>query len=257
MRPRRAIRTALVFVLLGAVATVLTSWAIHALVAWRGSTWIDGKATFSGNAWLRPESLEWPRDRVRTEYAEIAPIADIDSAFFGSEWSLGWTSRRRWVCVGRGEPGGLVYSNDHLSITTMGLPWHAMRVVSFQTSPSSNPADRTTSPSLSPRHGIQLVDGSPNSDYIVDRFALPLLPLWPGFLINTFFYALLLFIAWRLPGVLRRAVRRRGRCVGCGYSRDGLDGGAACPECGAGVRLIGARRVTTEPSQKAAYHGSP
>ena len=236
MRCRRAIRTALVFVLLGAVATVLSAWAIHALVAWRGSTWFDGKATSSGDAWLRPESLEWPRDRVPTEYATIAPIADIDSAFVGGEWALGWTSRQWWVCVGRGEPGGLVYSNDHLSITTMGLPLHAMRVASFQTSPSSNPANRTTSPSLSPRHGIQLVDGSPNSRYIVDRFALPLLPLWPGFAINTAFYALLLFLTWRVPFFVHRTLRRRrGRCPACGYDREGLDAGAACPECGAGM----------------------
>jgi hypothetical protein len=79
---------------------------------------------------------------------------------------------------------------------------------------------------------------SPTYHDPLDRFALPLLPLWPGFLINTFFYAILTFALIRGPRVLRRALRRRGgRCVGCGYDRAGLDPLAACPECGAGVGI--------------------
>ena len=37
MRFRRAIRTAIVFVLLGAVATIATSWAFHAIARYRMS----------------------------------------------------------------------------------------------------------------------------------------------------------------------------------------------------------------------------
>ncbi len=61
---------------------------------------------------------------------------------------------------------------------------------------------------------------------------LPLLPLWPGFPINTLFYASLLWLLIPGPFVLRRLIRRRrGLCPACGYDlRHGEH--EACPECG-------------------------
>ena len=65
---------------------------------------------------------------------------------------------------------------------------------------------------------------------------LPLRPIWPGFAINTIFYAALLWMLWLSPFVVRRVVRRRrGRCINCGYDLRGTSGGGGevCPECGA------------------------
>jgi len=62
--------------------------------------------------------------------------------------------------------------------------------------------------------------------------AIPLLPIWPGLLLNTAFYgtlwALLLF---GLPLLRQTRRRRKGRCPRCNYDlkRD-LEHG--CPECG-------------------------
>ncbi len=71
---------------------------------------------------------------------------------------------------------------------------------------------------------------------------LPLLPLWPGFALNTIFYAALAWGLWQLPLAIRRRRRRRkGLCVRCGYDLKGIpiDGGEGalggvrvCPECG-------------------------
>jgi hypothetical protein len=59
---------------------------------------------------------------------------------------------------------------------------------------------------------------------------LPLVPLWPGFLVDTAFWGGAAFLVWSVPGFVRRGVRRRrGRCVRCGYELKGL---AVCPECG-------------------------
>ncbi len=61
---------------------------------------------------------------------------------------------------------------------------------------------------------------------------LPLHPMWPGFLINTFFYAVILWLLWSTPFATRRLTRkRRGRCVRCGYDLRHAEH-EACPECG-------------------------
>jgi len=65
------------------------------------------------------------------------------------------------------------------------------------------------------------------------RAELPLCPVWPGFLVNTVFYALILFPLVQIPFVVRRLIRRRRRrCPQCGYDLRGALPGAGCPECG-------------------------
>ncbi len=62
--------------------------------------------------------------------------------------------------------------------------------------------------------------------------ALPLRPLWPGFAINTIFYAAILSLLTFGPFAARRLIRdKRGRCIKCGYNLRG-DLSAGCPECG-------------------------
>ncbi len=67
----------------------------------------------------------------------------------------------------------------------------------------------------------------------------PLRPIWPGFAINTLFYATLLWLlAWG-PFPLRRSLRlRRGLCPTCAYP---MGESAVCTECG---RLL-PKRVAT------------
>lgn len=66
---------------------------------------------------------------------------------------------------------------------------------------------------------------------------LPVLPIWPGFAINTVFYALILWMLFAAPFALRRKMRiKRGLCPRCAYDLRGRPLHAeACAECG--VRL--------------------
>jgi hypothetical protein len=76
--------------------------------------------------------------------------------------------------------------------------------------------------------GIEL-DSDPGHQMIK---AIPIIPIWPGFAINTLFYAAIAWGLWQVPLAIRRRRRRSlNRCVKCGYDLNGLAAGAACPEC--------------------------
>jgi hypothetical protein len=67
-----------------------------------------------------------------------------------------------------------------------------------------------------------------------DDRTLPLRPIWPGFAINTVFYAALLRPVSLVPGMVRRTIRRtRGQCPACAYP---IGTSNVCTECGAAVR---------------------
>ncbi len=60
-------------------------------------------------------------------------------------------------------------------------------------------------------------------------------PIWPGFAVNTLFYAAILWLVIPGPFALRRHIRRkRGRCISCGYDLRHADHDA-CPDCGAAI----------------------
>ncbi|MFI4896321.1 MAG: hypothetical protein ACIARR_00675 [Phycisphaerales bacterium JB059] len=61
-------------------------------------------------------------------------------------------------------------------------------------------------------------------------YAIPVRPVWPGFLINTLVYAGACWLLLAAPGgAVRWRRARRGLCPACGYDLNGLP---ACPECG-------------------------
>ena len=62
---------------------------------------------------------------------------------------------------------------------------------------------------------------------------LPLCPIWPGFAVNTVFYAAILWLLICGPFMLRGFIRiRRGLCPACAYPRGES---LVCSECGKGV----------------------
>ena len=65
---------------------------------------------------------------------------------------------------------------------------------------------------------------------------LPLLPLWPGFVINTIFCAAIVWMLFAAGGRMRRRRRiKRGLCPKCAYDLRGSDS-KICPECGTAVK---------------------
>ena len=113
-------------------------------------------------------------------------------------------------------------------------------VGSFRTSPASG--------------GISLpIEMAVDYPFSTDRVTLPLRPMWPGFAINTVFYAAILWLLFAAPGRVRRWRRiRRGLCAKCAYPVGTSD---VCTECGAGslqveglhVRSRGLRSLIAPP----------
>jgi hypothetical protein len=64
---------------------------------------------------------------------------------------------------------------------------------------------------------------------------IPLKPIWPGFAINTIFYAAMLWLLFVTPGAARRwRRRRRGLCPNCAYP---VGQSPTCTECGYTLKM--------------------
>jgi hypothetical protein len=71
-------------------------------------------------------------------------------------------------------------------------------------------------------------------DMVMDGDFLPLVPMWPGFLVDAALYGAATVLLVSGFASARRAVwRRAGRCASCGYDRSSLASlESPCPECG-------------------------
>lgn len=81
--------------------------------------------------------------------------------------------------------------------------------------------------------GIDLLDRSSSRQ---NGWALPLFPIFPASIVNSSFYAAIIWIAWMMPGHIKRRMRlRRGLCPQCGYDLRGT-AQMICSECGYEIR---------------------
>jgi hypothetical protein len=66
---------------------------------------------------------------------------------------------------------------------------------------------------------------------------IPYYLIWPGFAINTIFYAAILALLFYGPGKVRRLIRiHRSQCPACGHIiAPGTCANGLCSECGAAL----------------------
>jgi hypothetical protein len=177
-----------------------------------------GAATTVGVAWRvgRPARMIVAQADGTIDVPDDAPIPDpLLRRIRGLQWDL----------VGFTAPGG-----PGRSILSAGWPLLAVRSDEGFLSGRLSARDRPWR-FESWREGVV----APDSWVCIHRH-LPIMPLFPGFAIDTAFYAaawwMLLFTPLPLYRTARRRLRvSRGMCPSCGYDLKGSPGGA-CPECG-------------------------
>ncbi len=188
---RRRLLTIAIFLLAGAVVNVGVAWTI----AVAGPKWRMGGRDV--------RKFEWPRP-VPDHWAERASERIAFGAF-------GWRFDQY-----RDFRDGV----RTINIFNAGWPCHALQSETWNDGATrvwsrwriSVPINRS---GLGPRTCTRL----------------PGRPVWPGFPVNTIFYAALLWLPFA-PFALRRLIRRRrGLCPACAYDLRHAEH-EACPECG-------------------------
>ncbi len=210
-RWRRRVIGIAALLLAGSVVNMTVAWVIAARAdaptgihdQRRRDNWkyVTGEAPAG---WLAPRAarLGWPRPR-RTH----------------TVCATGWRQSMQW-CAG----GGRHYRFEDF---VAGWPLPAVRARLFE---------ETDMETFEVTRGPQWLSG-PRIAMGFDLFdesggRLPLVPVFPGILVNTLFYSSILALPLTFAPLRRWRRRRGGRCGRCGYDLAGIDG--PCPECGDG-----------------------
>jgi hypothetical protein len=199
---KRRIVTLLVFLLLGAIVNIAVAWTI---AAWGsqppGVT--HGKAAPDAQ-WARAVHDSWP-----------LPL------WYGVETNYGV----QWEITGS---QGVLDNGDKIlywqTVCSYGLPCLAMDLALQDTINESRGFTRTSE--------FVAVADIPDAAQRLNRVhqCVPLRPIWPGFAINTLFYAAILWLLFAAPLAFRRRRRiKRGLCPACAYPVGASD---LCTECG-------------------------
>jgi hypothetical protein len=102
----------------------------------------------------------------------------------------------------------------------VGFPLHTASGFRYSVTPSTIPAPLIITQLSMNASTLSSAQGIPTPDH----------PIWPGVVVNTIFYAAILWPLICGPFVFRRLIRRRrGVCPACAYP---IGGAAVCSECG-------------------------
>ncbi len=215
-----------VFLLLGAIVNVGVAWVYsmgqtsNVASDSVGSMHVDGEywVFFSANHNFIADRIDWSSytqsdsfDLIIVAEDEPPGVSRIDSVLLaiqgvsghasianGYEQHIGWPTRALWCCFFWGD-----YHMGSGPVFVDGLQFRQRNATA----------------------------GTTLSYPVI----LPVHVLWPGLVINTIFYAALLWLITLGPFTARRMIRRkRGHCIKCGYDLSHADH-VACPECGVEV----------------------
>jgi hypothetical protein len=158
--------------------------------------WTHRRPAAAHDAWETERLAGRAKTRVLTEQVWVGPTVEACTI----RYECGWPARGLWVrirvlAVNSGRGPGLEHRWHN------GLLWPGLR-----------------------RDLYELP---------VAHWPIPMVPVWPGFALDTAFYAAIALTLRSAPGLIRRRLRQaRGHCPHCGYNLQGAPT-KTCPECGA------------------------
>jgi hypothetical protein len=198
----RRLRLLIVLLILGAIVNVAVAWGCAIWLGRLASVWIDAPDTPATPAFV--QRLVDDRNREH-------------------DWS-GWEARSGYRAVGFNiyvlRIGGT--KDHHLQTTALVVGWPSL---SLWAAHSYYIENEPIAPTFIETYSGILMTGSGANGWWI-----PGLPIWPGFAINTIFYAAILWMLLLGPGTIKRAIRRkRGLCPACGYP---IGASPVCTECG-------------------------
>lgn len=220
----RLLRTAALFMLLGAVTTICVSWAFAAL----GSTPnLLGLARGSSLPFVKPGEVvpwpphvpaDWPSPRTLAQSTGRGLRQDYATSVTGTASLFDEAPSTRFVYMMAG--------------IRSGWPMQAMRITSLTVRSPDGAEVVSRTPSIGLPDWFQAFVES-NTRGFRGRRALPLTPIPAGFVANTAMYGAFFWLVLRSRNAVRTALRhRRHQCLECGYP---IGTALKCTECGASV----------------------
>lgn len=212
----------IMLVILGAIVNVAVAWAC---VCW-GPTPSRLSAAAIERRWRAPVPDDWPPTAKHWRVSRLG-LTEYDVAGDAPRnASQSWDRSCQWVAQ-----SGLPFR---------GLFMYRNRIESLLAD-SGWPMQWERPERLS--DGLVIPDWVPCPPFNRRMRFLPTQVLWPGFAMNTVFYAAILWLIFGGPFALRRRLRaRRGQCQACGYP---IGVSPVCTECGAALPASAVARLAS------------
>ena len=223
---KRRLTKLVVFLLLGAITTVVVSWGF---ALW-GSFRFGSSSQYYSHA-TQPRWLLSVHTGVGVTRVSVTPNNELwgeRSPTYRPGMIPYWSAARR-------RPGAEVFE-DPLGPWTLeyayGWPFRSGLAV-VRRNVHEAPGVRNRNNKFAIVTGIKVLEEQ-SGEPLAYR-TLPTRPILVGFVANSVMYASALWLLLFAPGQLRRFIRRkRGHCIKCGYDLRGAEH-EACPECGVSV----------------------
>ncbi len=223
---RRILKLA-AFLLLGAIVNVAVAWGCAMILAEQTDNW-NMRGSF---ARLEDDYVWLVYRQDRPGYFSIESYVWLIVMEEDERWDELGTLIENWSRIpDRNDPSGEPRNWEE---SASGWPVASMWSRLTELDPL-HWVDLPNNPRVLPRDKLErgwLVDWS----FLPNQIILPIGLIWSGIVINTLFYAVLLWLVTLGQFTLRRYIRREhGRCIKCGYDVRHMDHDA-CPECGTAV----------------------
>jgi hypothetical protein len=220
---KRLLLLLLAYAVGGAIINVAVAWGLAAFAGPYSTAWI-------GRSFEAHKALP---DFVRRSHATHPRNRD---GSWDAESGYAFTGYDVYVLRSR----GTAQDQAILETTSLVTGWPMRTVWSrYAYYTDSTTVANTGSPTLASGDPKNLGEEEEDTGILLGDVWMPYRIIWPGFAINTIFYAAILWLLFAAPGFVRRrfVIRgrvRRGQCPACAYP---VGASNVCTECGAVLPL--------------------